>query len=71
MNITIDKQACVGCGWCSDACPAVFRMAGGKAIVARNPITDSTQKRCLRAIELCPQMAISDATPHAFMMRTA
>jgi NAD-dependent dihydropyrimidine dehydrogenase PreA subunit len=34
-TLTLDAEACVGCGACVDVCPhAVFRLEAGKAVVA-------------------------------------
>ena len=38
MQVMIDREGCIGCGLCTETCPAVFRMAGdGRAEVCGQP----------------------------------
>lgn len=69
MNVAIDRTTCVGCGQCSDICPTVFEMDGGKAVPAINPVPVIFEYDCRRAIDTCPTTAISERAPHAFMIR--
>lgn len=57
MAITIDDDACMGCGACVETCPDTFEMNDqDKAIVKNAGIT----AECVdEAIDACPAEAIS------------
>ena len=55
MKISIDKEACIGCGACESLCPEVFAMKDSKAIAKKKETTDKCAKE---AADSCPVNAI-------------
>ncbi|MDP2173039.1 MAG: 4Fe-4S binding protein [Candidatus Cloacimonadaceae bacterium] len=56
MSVTIDKEACIGCGACVDICPvSALLMEDGKAVVDEDTCID-----CGACIGTCPVVAISE-----------
>jgi ferredoxin len=56
MKVSVNKGKCVGCGACVSACPDVFELEDGKAVVKEK----ETDKGCVKeAEEACPVDAIS------------
>jgi ferredoxin len=57
MNITIDRDACIGCGSCVEIAPEVFRLDDEeKAIVLDEQ--GAEEEIVIRAAESCPVEAI-------------
>jgi ferredoxin len=58
LNVTIDRDACIGCGACEETCPDVFEVGDdGVAVVIAKDV--SGQEDCIiAAAEDCPQSAI-------------
>ena len=58
LNVTIDRDACIGRGACEESCPDVFEVGDdGVAMVIAKDL--SGQEDCvLAAAEDCPQSAI-------------
>jgi ferredoxin len=55
MKIIIDEKKCVGCGRCTEICPANFKLSvEGKAQVQGDKVEDCAKK----AADECPQEAI-------------
>lgn len=60
MKGYVDKEACIGCGLCSDICPEVFRMDDdGKAVAADTEIPDDIIGSAEDARQQCPTEAIT------------
>jgi len=54
MTITIDKELCLGCGCCSDACAVgALELIDEKAAVNEDDCVE-----CKSCIDLCPTCAI-------------
>lgn len=55
MKIIIDSKKCIGCGRCTEVCPANFKLSTeGKSQIIQNPISNCTKK----ASDECPTEAI-------------
>lgn len=55
MSIKVDQNKCIGCGRCTELCPAVFRLnADGKSEV----IEEKNLECALQAADECPVEAI-------------
>ena len=60
MKAVIDRDGCISCGLCPDACPEVFRMADdGKAEVYVDAVPAGLEGKVEEAIEGCPVSVIS------------
>lgn len=60
MEAIIERNGCLGCGLCSEACPAVFRMDDeGLAEVYKKPIPPEDEKAALNASDSCPVSVIT------------
>jgi len=57
MNISVDKDACIGCGICADKCPDIFELDGKLAIVKAKP-SKADEACCRDAADSCPVEAI-------------
>lgn len=58
MRITIDPEACTGCGVCESLCPEVFQVQEDeKAHVLAPEGCESCD--CQEAVDSCPAQAIS------------
>lgn len=58
MKVTVDQEACVGCGACVDICPDVFKMEGDKVVSSVQELSDETVKCAKEAEDTCPVDAI-------------
>lgn len=60
MHAKIDRSGCVGCGFCPQTCPEVFRMAAdGLAEVYGDPIPKEAQNTAMEAKDGCPVAVIT------------
>lgn len=61
MKITINEEACIGCGACHDICESVFDIGDNGLAFVKNDINiEDNKDDILDAIESCPTSAISD-----------
>jgi ferredoxin len=58
MRVTVDEEACIGCGLCVEECPEVFEMNDDKARVKVDEVPDDATESCKEAAENCPVEAI-------------
>lgn len=62
MQLSIDKEKCIGCGACVGLDSEIFAIgADGKAEVIMSEISEEKQSIAIEAINGCPQGAISEA----------
>lgn len=54
MKVTVDKDACTGCGLCSDTCPEVFEVSDSLAVVKVAEVPAQVAKTCREAVDNCP-----------------
>jgi len=60
MKALIERNGCIGCGLCSETCPAVFRMDDeGLAEVYTNPVPADEEISAAEAADSCPVSVIS------------
>lgn len=56
-EVTVDKDACIGCGTCVAMCPNVFQMGDdGKCHVANSK--GASEQEIQQAIDACPVQCI-------------
>ena len=54
-NVTVEADACIGCGECADVCPVdVYEMQDGKSV----PVNESECLGCQSCVEVCPSNCI-------------
>ncbi len=59
MRAHVDKDACIGCGLCTDICPEVFSMDDdGKAVAIDSEIPADAVDSAKEAEGQCPTEAI-------------
>lgn len=61
MRAKVDKDTCVGCRLCVDACPEVFEMVGEMAVAKAGAVPAAVEQSCREAAKGCPVDAISIA----------
>ncbi|MDY0340959.1 MAG: ferredoxin [Coriobacteriia bacterium] len=60
MKANVDRDLCIGCGLCEQACPEVFRMGeDGLAMVIDDDPPAEAYPDIEGCVELCPVAAIS------------
>lgn len=60
MKAVVNKDECIGCGLCADACPEVFEMNDENvAEVKVSPVPPEAEDTCREASDACPVDAIS------------
>jgi ferredoxin len=58
MRPVVDEELCIGCGNCSEICPAVFHLKDEKSVVIDEEACDFAEC-CEAAAENCPVEAIT------------
>ena len=59
MKMTVDKNACIGCGACVGTCDKVFGFEDNYAEVIFDEIPEDLKEDAMDALEGCPVDAIS------------
>jgi len=61
MAIKINKEKCIGCGFCVSACPEVFEInEEGKSQIKEGVNLEEYKEKIKEAQESCPASAIED-----------
>jgi ferredoxin len=55
LAVTVNQEACIGCGACTAVCPEGFEMKDGKS-----QVKDGNATCAEKAISACPVNAISN-----------
>lgn len=59
MKVTINRDACIGCGVCVNICPAVFELDDENiAVVKVNPVPQEEEAAARDAAQSCAVEAI-------------
>jgi len=58
MIAAVEKDECIGCEACPDACPEVFKMEDGVAVAYTNPVPTANEASAQEAADGCPTDAI-------------
>ena len=62
MNLKVNKEKCIGCGFCVGTCEGVFEFDDdGQAKVVETPISENNKEKATEAMEGCPTGAIEEA----------
>jgi len=56
VKITVDKDACIGCGACTAQCPEMFKMVDDKAVPIKSEVEDAGCAK--EGVDICPVDAI-------------
>lgn len=56
FNVSVDKEACIGCGACVAQCPDNFELKDGKAVPINTKVDDAGCNN--DAADVCPADAI-------------
>ncbi|MBO4380885.1 MAG: ferredoxin [Clostridia bacterium] len=60
MRAYVDKELCIGCGFCVSCCPEVFRQDETEKAEVYADTTDENKEQVQEAIDGCPVCAISE-----------
>jgi len=61
MKIKINKEKCIGCGYCASVCPEVFELGGDGKSQVKSGADFEKSKDCIKdAKEGCPVGAIEE-----------
>lgn len=59
MKVTVDRDACIGCGLCAGICPEVFEMDEENIAKVIAQPNEGTEASAREAADSCPVSAIS------------
>ena len=60
MKAQVDQDTCIGCGACTETCPAVFEMGDDDVSKVKVEVVPAgAENDCRQAVDGCPVEAIS------------
>ncbi len=61
MNLKVNKDKCIGCGFCVGTCSEVFDFDDdNQAKVIENPVSEENEEKAIEAKDGCPVGAIEE-----------
>ena len=58
MKVTVDLDACIGCGLCAETCAAVYQMEDDKVKIIADPVPADQEEAAKKGADDCPVEAI-------------
>ncbi|MFC1672186.1 ferredoxin [Planctomycetota bacterium] len=58
VEVAVRRETCIGCGACVRACPQLFAVAGGTAVVHSVFVPRELEDTCFDAMEDCPSGSV-------------
>lgn len=59
MKVTVDQEACIGCGLCAQVAPEVYEMQGDKAVALSEEVSEDKAEDARSGADQCPVNAIA------------
>ena len=60
MKVKIDRDICIGCGYCASVCPETFKVGEDEKATVICDVTESNKNAVEDAMAGCPVAAISE-----------
>jgi ferredoxin len=59
MKVTVDQEACIGCGLCAQVAPEVYEMKDDKAVAKMEEVPAEKSESAQSGADQCPVNAIT------------
>ncbi len=60
MRVKIDKETCIGCGYCASVCSEMFKVGEDEKAAVLCDVTENNKNAAEDAMSGCPVGAISE-----------